>query len=279
MSDQILGSIMYLKSQEVDNLLEGLEGGLIEQFVEKTKETGTKKKGGSIGVKAGVELSAQGNLETVQEQAHEITKKPTPISRLIGLRKLLIDSNYLPYINIADTEQYSMLAAGRLVEVTGAITLSRFYGLVDQMDQTIRTQKALSTILSNPTPTDPKIEEITKYLSTVTSQSILIYVQPEQMGSQKRHYDFACVLDPKFLRVAREELDGNVNVLARVRKVMKPKETHKVYDLMPGTKVSPALLEDLVQRLNTNTMGGGIKKRDFQLEYPTILLSPIAIYT
>lgn len=50
MSEEILGIIAYLDSAQVDNLLASIEGGLVEQFVEKFKEAKTKKGEGGLGI-------------------------------------------------------------------------------------------------------------------------------------------------------------------------------------------------------------------------------------
>jgi hypothetical protein len=50
MSDVILGSVMYLNTRKVDNLLESIQGGLVDQLKETTRETtGKKVEGGIVG--------------------------------------------------------------------------------------------------------------------------------------------------------------------------------------------------------------------------------------
>jgi len=278
MDNVILGSIMYLNTREVDNLLESIEGGLVEQFKETTRETKSKKGEGGIGL-PGTDLGVKGGLETVREEAREAVKKQTPVARLATLRKILIDNEYVQYINATDEELRDTLTEGAILEVRGELAASVFGELVDVASKFLSLTTAFGGLFGESIRIDEETEQRIRYLEHVTSKGIAVYVQPEKLNTARRGFDFACILDPDDMRVARGELGGKVNVLGRVKKIPARNEVIYLYELIPGISLLPrtefkALLKKLAKSPQFS-----ITERDLRLRYPTVLLAPIAMYS
>ena len=130
MSEQILGVIAYLDSTEVDNMLASIEGGLVEQFVEKFKKARGKTGEGGLRI-PGTGVGVGVGLESAREEAGEAIKKTTPVSRLSALRKILIDGDYVRYVNAVGTGLRDELIEGELVEIHGEVRTSAFGEFVD----------------------------------------------------------------------------------------------------------------------------------------------------
>jgi hypothetical protein len=279
MEDVILGSIMYLNTREVDNLLESIEGGLVEQFKETTRETKGKKGEGGIGL-PGTDLGLRGGLEAVREEAREAVKKQTPVARLATLRKILIDNEYVQYIDVTDEEIRASLVEGSLVEVRGELAISAFGELVDIASQFLNLTTAFSGLFGELNKIDTDTEQAIRYFEHIASKGIAVYVQPEKRSTARRGFDFACILDPNALRVTRSELGGKVNVMGRVKKIPARNEVIYLYELIPGISLLlrgtdfKALLKKLSKSPHFS-----ITERDLRLRYPSVLLTPIAMYS
>jgi len=278
MSDVILGSIMYLNTREVDNLLESIEGGLVEQFKEVTRQTKGKKGEGGVGL-PGTGLGFKGGLETVNEEAHEVVKKQTPVSRLAALRKFLIDNQYVQYINVVDVERRNTLVEGAILEVQGELSISAFEELSNVASKLLSFTTTFSGLFGESIKIGAETEQAIRYFEHVASKGIPVYVQPEKLSTARRGFDFACILDPNNLRVARGELGGKVNVLGRIKKVPARNEVMYLYELIPGMAMLPGTeFKALLKKLSRSSQFS-ITERDLRLQYPTVLLAPIAMYS
>jgi hypothetical protein len=278
MDNVILGSIMYLNTREVDNLLESLEGGLVEQFTETTRETKAKKGEGGVGL-PGTDLGVKGGMETVREEAREAVKKPTPVSRLVALRKILIDHEYVQYINATDEELHSTLVAGTLVEVRGELAVSAFGQFADLASEYLNFAKTFGGLFGESMKVSAETEQGIRYFEHVASKGVAVYVQPEKQSTARRGFDFACILDPGGLRVTKSELEGTVNILGRIKKIPTPNEVIYLYEMFPGISMIPrAQFKVLLDRLSKSPQFS-ITERDLRLRYPTVFLTPIAIYS
>src|SRR5260370_1741459 len=125
MTSSILGSIMYLNSQEVDNLLDSIEGGLVDQFTESTKKTSGKEGSGGVDV-PGFEL--KGDLNMASEELREGVRKQTPVSRLAALRRILTSSeeSQLQFIDATSSDVRTGLSHRQLLAVHVSFNVSTF---------------------------------------------------------------------------------------------------------------------------------------------------------
>lgn len=282
MSEAILGIIAYLDSGEVDNLLASIEGGLVEQFVEKFKEAKAKKGEGGIGI-PGSSLGAKGGIEAIREEAREATKKSTPVSRLSALRKILVENDYVRYINAVSEGLRDGLIEGELIEVHGDTSTSAFGEFVDMSVEFLNLGTKFSGLFGDIAKIDPQTEQLIRYLEHVTSKGVPIHIAPPKQPGAKRGFDFARILDPGSLRVSKSNLSGTFTVLGRVRRILARNEVVYLYELVPGiSKLPRSEFKALLKRLSKRPESGfdlRIEEKDLRLKYPTVIMSPIAMYS
>lgn len=276
----ILGTIAYLDSQQVDNLLASIEGGLVEQFVERVKEIRGKKGGGGVGI-PGTEVGLKGSLESVREEAREATRKQTPVSRLAALRDILIENEYLRYINAVDEELHDALEEGELVEIHGPITRSAFEELVDIGVKLLDWSTKFGELF-NISEFDDRTKQRIRYLEHVTSAGIAIRVSPPKRSGARRGFDFACILYHENLKIQKQDLSGKFNLLGRVKRVLERNEVVYAYELIPGVSYLPrSEFKSLVETLSkaSSHLDFQVTEKDLRLRGPTIILTPIAMYS
>jgi|GEM_PF-4069140 len=278
----ILGTIAYLDSQEVDNLLAGIEGGLVEQFRETRTDVRAKRGEGGISVPA-TDIGVKGGLESMREEASEALKKTTPVSRLSALRKILLEQDYVQYINAVTQNLHDELKEGQLVEVRGKISVSAFTEIVELGVGFLETASKFGTIIGRSLEIDEETAEWIRYLEYVSSKGIPIYISVPRAPDVKRGFDFACSLTPEKLRASTDDLEGTFNVLARVKNVLAKNEVRYLYELIPGMSRLPSKeLKALVKQMTKKSEKGfpfELTEKDLRVRYPTIILSPIAMYS
>jgi hypothetical protein len=276
----ILGVIAYLDSVEVDNLLASIEGGLAEQFVEKFKEAKGKKGKGNLGVPG---TNAGVSLESVREEAREATKKTTPVSRLSVLRKILIDNDYIKYVNVVDAELRDKLIEGQLSEIYGEIRVSAFGKFVDIAVEFLNLRTKFSGLFGDARPIDSATEQGIRYLEHITSKGVPVYVTCPKQPDTKRGFEFASIFNPGNLMLPKENLSGTFNLLGRVKRVLAPNEVVYLYDLIPGMSMIPrnqfkALMKNFPKE-SIPDFDLTITEKDLRLKHPTVVISPIAMYS
>lgn len=277
----ILGTIAYLDSQQVDNLLASIEGGLVEQFVERVKETKGKKGGGGVGI-PGTGVGLEGSLESVREEAREATRKQTSVSRLAALRRILIENEYVPYINAVDEELHDALDEGELMEVHGHVSRSSFEEFIDMAVRLLEWSSKYGDLFEI-SEIDEQTRQQIRYLGDVTNEGIAIRISPDRRSGARRAFDFACILDPENLRIQKQDLSGKFNLLGRVKRVLESNEVVYPYELIPGfSHLLPrnkfkALVEVLSK--GSSSLGFQVTEEDLRLKGPTVVLTPIAMYS
>ena len=280
MSDEILGVIAYLDSVEVNNLLASIEGGLVEQFVERFREAKSKKGEGGLSIPA---AKLGGGFESVREEAGEAIRKTTPVSRLSALRKILIESNYLRYVNAVDIALREELIEGELIEVHGKVRASAFGTFVDIAVQFLDLGTRFRGLFGKAMQIDPETEQVIRYLEYITSRGVPIHITCLKQPEAKRGFEFASILSPDDLRVSKDSLDGTLNILGRVKNVLARNAVVYLYDLIPGMSRIPrgqfkALMKTLAEQ-SAPGLNLTITERDLRLKYPTVVISPIAMYS
>jgi len=275
----ILGTIAYLDSQEVDNLLASIEGGLVEQFRETRRDLRAKRGEGGITLPIGV----KGGLESMREEASEALKKTTPVSRLSALRKILLEQDYVQYINAVTQNLHDELREGQLVEVHGEISVSAFTALAQWAVELLEFGSRFGALLGDSARIDEETTQMFRYLEYVSSKGIPIYISVPRAPDVKRGFDFACSLSPEKLRTSTDDLEGAFNVLARVKNVLAKNEVRYLYELIPGMSRLPGKkLKALIKQMTKKSEKGfpfELTEKDLRLRYPTIILSPIAMYS
>jgi len=275
----ILGSIMYLNSPEVDNLLESLEGGLVEQFRQTAKSTSVKSGEGTVGIPK-IGLGVEGQIASGNESAREEVGKTTPVSRLASLRAILIEREYVQYINSVSEELRPTLTVGALVEITGELNVSAFTQFIDMASGLLNLRSAYSGLFGNLINVDAETEQVIRYLADVAGKGIPVCIRPARASASKRDMDFACILSPDHMRVSRDELMGNVSVLGRIKRVLARNEVVYFYELVPGmSRFSGTQMKVLVKKLTSSQKGPSFTEQDLRLRYPSVLVTPIAIYS
>ena len=278
----ILGTIAYLDSQEVDNLLASIEGGLVEQFRETRTDVRAKRGEGGIALPA-TDIGVKGGLESMREEANEALKKTTPVSRLSTLRKILLEQDYVQYINAVTQNLHDELREGQLVEVHGKISVSAFAELVELGARFLETASKFGTVFGGSLEMDEETAELIKYLEHVSSKGVPIYISIPLAPEVKRGFDFTCTLSREEMRVSIDDLEGTFNVLARVRKILAKNEVRYLYELVPGMSRLPrkeikAHMKDLIKKVGKG-LPFDLSEKDLQARYPAIVLSAIAMYS
>jgi hypothetical protein len=280
MNQGILGVIAYLDTDEVDNLLASIEGGLVEQFIESKKISSTQEGEGKVGLSS---TSIGSKIQSIREDASEAIRHTTPVSKLTALRKILIDNDYVKQLFDINIEKRNEFYEGELVEIYGSTNPSAFGEFVDVALEFYKLSSQFGELFGSSMNIDPKTDQIFKYLEHIISKGVPIQILCASEPGSKSSFDFASILHPDYLKIKKNSLSGNFKILGRVKKVLNSNEVVYLYDLIPGiSRLSRDQFKTIMNSLTKKPISGlniTLTERDFRIKYPTIVISPIAMYS
>ena len=99
---------------------------------------------------------------------------------------------------------------------------------------------------------------------------------------QKSEVSFIVTLNRQKLKVRKQELSDECFTLCRVRKILRKDETFDMFKL--PIRMNEKITEDLLKKFDNmppeilDLVGKKPTIKDLQVQYPAIILSPIAIY-
>lgn len=274
-----IGSIVYLNTTEIDNLLEGIEGGLVEQLSETS--TKSRSKTGETALKVPLaDTGISGHIDNSTTESTETTKALTPVGRLSRLRKQLISNEWVTYINTTDIEKRDEILENTLVEIQGEIVPSEFGEFTTQIGSMLELIEKFSGFIGNAIPVTPDDLEKMRYFADLGKKVVFVYIKPQKLASAKRGFDFACLLDPEKLRVSRRDLTGTVTLLGKVKKNLLRNEVKYPFEFIPGQDMAMGInMKSLIRSLTSSKKSSiRFSEEDVRVKFPSVIVNAYAIY-
>jgi len=278
MEKNFIGSVIYLNSQEIDNVIESLDGGLVQQI--KVTEKIQKNRKGEGGIKIPLtDIGGKGEIGQFNETSTETTTSQTPISRFTRLRKQLLANEWLKYINATSLDEHKDFSVGDFVEIQGEIYLSKFSLFTDILSQHLSFYDKFGDLLGPKPTNDPQMTQKMQYFSGIGSNNIFTYIKTSKLASAKRGFDFACNMNPNKLLINRNELSGEAVLFGRIKKILMKNEIFYPYQLIPGQEqLSNMQIKQVIKTFTSQKNNFKFTEEDFKVRYPSIIITPFAIY-
>ncbi|MGD6850865.1 MAG: DUF6414 family protein [Candidatus Bathyarchaeia archaeon] len=254
----ILREFKYFDRQIVEDFLSSIEGGLATE----SKRLSTKK--GSIrGAEVGPSF-LRAKVEMGTEDISNEEKKTMGDAALFQRLYAALD-NY-GMINRSIKHQ---VERDSVYEFEGNIELP-FFEIVSEVSHQI------NPLISQAT-TDAKRDNVLNILAQNQTVHVRVLYQNSKVSLMG-------VLQKRNLRVPIQELADEYKGLYRIKRVLKPNEVFDVFKL--PVKLNSQMIDDILKNSNNMPSEGlsllGINKQlsreDFQMKYPALILTPIAIY-
>jgi len=124
-------------------------------------------------------------------------------------------------------------------------------------------------------------------LSKFKAKTIKVFVVPrqqQQVSEQHKEYRFYTILLAEKLKASIHELASSLTVLGRVTKVLNKSESiNLISEYLGGAHLPDNVMQELVDELASNPdaaefLGGTPSLDDILVKYPSVAITPIAIY-
>ena len=255
--------------EKVEDFVSSLESGLPETRKEASTETSRQV---NVGVNYVVQAQRKGGTHEV---SWEEIRRATPASLFERLYQRLTESNAIETLSPFQEDNWHQLQVGGFIEVQSRVEFSALEMLFD----VIRGWAPILDKLGFKQEFGPEWEKIVTYLFSLENLRNTYNIRITPNGASG-NYVFVALLPKDKLRASKEELIGNYYVFGRIQRKLQQNESFPLVDLFPGIKMPIAETQQLLTGLQTmpQMFGPPPKKNDLFAFYPTIILTPVAIY-
>ncbi|MGI0015153.1 MAG: DUF6414 family protein [Nitrososphaera sp.] len=271
-----LRDFIYLDTVRLHSFVSQVQGGLINEVSEATKQLGGK-------------VDASKGKESERRQVMQ----PTDPAYFDILHRYL-QQNELIDITNSSARTREGLATGQFVEVQGVAEppvveswVSQFEAMFDFVERNFKlfrnpprqAKKSSASTLSNQQLREFKSirDFLLDYIGISRQDPGRQYIR---LSSKQQQYRVWVGLIPSYVIVPLQSiLPGEVRVLGRVERLLSEGEIWKIVDIAQFNQAAQA--EQMIEMLNgSNTLIGRrpIGQADLQAQYPDTFITPVAIY-
>jgi hypothetical protein len=290
-----LRDFIYLDTAKLYSFVSQIQGGLIGEISEKIKQLG----GLSAGINVGVapltgKIDSSKGKESERQQTIQITDPVyfDVIYRHVSQAGRMID------ITASSVATRQQLDVGQFVEMRGEAEppvvetwLERLANLFNFFSKNAKSFGSMQSQASGqskgraaPTISDQQMKQFKIIVDLLTDYINISRQDPGKqyirISAEKQEYNIWCGLVPNFvISPLQSTLPADVKIFGRVERLIKEGASWKIVDLSNFNQTTQAnqLITDL-NGFNAVMRQKPLSENDFEVEYPDIIISPIAIY-
>ena len=232
-----LREFLYLDTKLTDEFLAQIEGGVYSEEAQRRLEQQGKDVGGEAGLSGfGGRAAVRGGRKSSGEEETERTVQQTPESALSRLIQLLNDQQAVQWLEAVDDAIWDQLQRGEIIEAecnVSVSTIKRFSSLAQEVGSLMSMLEEVGE--GGLDAESRQAMEMLTAMGGLLGNSVPIVAA--LAGSPD--YKLIAALEPAYLRVEVDQLDGEATVLAKIHKKLAPDERHTMIDLIPGFRGLP----------------------------------------
>ena len=232
-----LREFLYLDTKLTDEFLAQIEGGVYSEEAQRRLEQQGKDVGGEAGLSGfGGRAAVRGGRKSSGEEETERTVQQTPESALSRLIQLLNDQQAAQWLEAVDDAIWDQLQRGEIIEAecnVSVSTIKRFSSLAQEVGYLMSMLEEVGE--GGLDAESRQAMEMLTAMGGLLGNSVPIVAA--LAGSPD--YKLIAALEPAYLRVEVDQLDGEATVLAKIHKKLAPDERHTMIDLIPGFRGLP----------------------------------------
>lgn len=278
---------LYINEGDVLNSLSAIEGGAIDEILQKVGEEGSKGLGLDVGVDVpGVGgAKAKGDKKKSQKLEEEIRRKRTIHSATIALLEKLHNEDAIGVIEGSYTpEIYEQLEENMPIEFRADIR-------VHPLHQLVNVAQGWAQLAQNFGLSEKEANEFTQVARQIESafhgrdkskKSLVIFAERSEATTE---YKLVMPVQANNLLVPIDELLGTATFVAQVDHIVKEDEEVLAARVVRNSPVLPAernmmleMLPALQELQDDSGIGFKVDEEDIVLRKPAVILKPLCIY-
>jgi hypothetical protein len=272
---------LYLNHETIINSLSAFEFGKVDEIIQKISESRDAGVEGSIGPKSVNVTAGKKKSANIEE---ELKRTRTNFSAFDAWRKVMEKESAFGEFGSWDLETRNEISPGDTIRFDARISLSSvqkmFLTFLNYSKEAENQQSAMKQSGIELKNTKAVAGMISGWISDSSgNKSILINVAPFKTVSPR----MSARLDETFLIGGTQKVEGDFTVIAQVESLIESESDIPVMRILRD--VPPSLLEaktiaDMIEGMIDSAAGLGVivTKEDLTLNFPGVILHPIAIY-
>ena len=266
-----LREFAYFDRQKIEDFLSGIEDGLIRESMETQRKHGKEVKG-EAGIKG---ILSVGGTTGYGENELQRLRTSTDASLFQRLYTYLNEQRMISFIESINEEAWEQIEVGEILDIKANIELSALDNLIDTVTRVMTFFEKIS-----PEKMDRKTKEVIVGFQMLSQESSKEGLNIKITTIKTPKFKFVATLPSKNIRVTKQELNGEYNVLCRVKKILKKNERVELFSFIPGFRMDREMIKDIIKSFRDmpKILGKPPKVGDLQVGYPAMVVTPIAIY-
>ena len=261
----------YVNKDRLEDFLSPLLGGMPYEHRETSDEQSAR-----LDAQAGAQVAGIKRTGGQTTLSWEELRRATPASLFELLYQALMEQEAIQELGAFDDSIWQQVRPGEFVLSQCHVQLSALERLFNLVSQFAKMMSAVS-------PEDveqPDVQQVLQYLSILTEGQESVNVRATPIGAPSEGHIFVASLDKSHMRVNASELEGEFQVLGRVRQKLARDETFEVFSLVPGVQFPRDELSELIEKFSEMPamLGPAPTMEDLQVTYPAIVLTPVALF-
>lgn len=272
---------LYLNHDTVLNSLSAFEAGKVDEIIQKASEASETGFEGGLGYGPIKVSGKKGKSADIQE---ELVRTRTAFSAFDAWFTHLDSAEALGVIEGWDAETRDQLAVGHTVMLEASVSLAPLY-------QVFSTYIAFANEASNPDSVfKQKTADVAETKKTARmmlgwmkgrgeSRNVLINIAPNNVTDPP----VVARLDERYLVGGVSAVEGEYTIIGQIESLLSPMDKVPSIRVIRETPPTPMETDTITKSLQgmiepAKHLGVEIKSSDITLEYPTVVLHPIAIF-
>ncbi len=288
-----LRDFIYLDTVRLRSFISQIQGGLVNEVNERTKETGEL----TGDLSAGIPSLIGGNLDVTKGRENERQKilQMTDPAYFEQLYRYLKDQNKIIDITGSSLKTRNVLRIGDFIEMGGMAdppVVENWIGQVQLLFNYLEKHfKALNSM--------PKVKLNFSHKELQQFKALMnLFVdylhsfrrdterQHLRISAPKQEYNIWCGIIKDFVVIRLNTiLPANVRIVGKVERILDEGEVWQIVDFITGEggandgqQIDPKMFVDTFNALVSTIGRPKITEMDFQVRYPDVFVIPIAVY-
>ncbi len=272
---------LYLNHDTIVNSLSAMEAGKIDEIIQKANEA---REGGFAGSIAAWPVDVSGGKKKTANIEEEMVRTRTIFSAFDAWYRYLSEGDAIGRFDAWDTKVREELSVGDTIEFEGRLALTPVHLVLRTFLNLAEQAELPGSVFQQKGEELKQTKQIARMMQVWLGGKdarthFPVYIAPYETDSPR----ILAKLDERYMLSPKEGINGIYRVIAQVDEILRPGDTIsalRVIRDVPPTAMEVQTVNQAITNLidPAKDMGVNITPEDITVEYPAVMLRPIAVY-